>query len=131
MQHPEESMQITCNLQHALAHERYANDKNFSADTDHAHLWRHLKALFMAWRFSAIEFYCDIFKKKKRSVMSRKKKRSAFDQVSEFDRKSIVAYRDCGLSFGQIFSPVARNQTTLMRICDRWMQQDTRHRPGQ
>ncbi|GFX24917.1 hypothetical protein TNCV_1278531 [Trichonephila clavipes] len=36
---------------------------------------------------------------KKRSIMSRRKKRSAFDQVSEFDRGRIVAYRDCGLSF--------------------------------
>ncbi|GFX32669.1 transposable element Tcb1 transposase [Trichonephila clavipes] len=34
--------------------------------------------------------------------MSRKKQRSAFDQVSEFDRGRIVAYRDCGLSFREI-----------------------------
>ncbi|GFX32075.1 uncharacterized protein TNCV_4099241 [Trichonephila clavipes] len=31
-----------------------------------------------------------------RSVMSRRKQRSAFDQVSELDRGRIVAYRDCG-----------------------------------
>ncbi|GFW57332.1 transposable element Tcb1 transposase [Trichonephila clavipes] len=31
--------------------------------------------------------------------MSRRKQRSAFDQVSEFDRRRIVAYRDCGLYF--------------------------------
>ncbi|GFW20268.1 hypothetical protein TNCV_1855901 [Trichonephila clavipes] len=31
--------------------------------------------------------------------MSLRKQRSAFDQVSEFDRGRIVAYRDCGLSF--------------------------------
>ncbi|GFV90903.1 hypothetical protein TNCV_3616651 [Trichonephila clavipes] len=31
--------------------------------------------------------------------MSRGKLRSAFDQVSEFDRGRIVAYRDCGLPF--------------------------------
>ncbi|GFY32516.1 transposable element Tcb1 transposase [Trichonephila clavipes] len=54
--------------------------------------------------------------------MSRRKQRSVFDQVSEFDREKIVAYRDCGLSFGTIGSPVGRKQTTLMRICDRWMQ---------
>ncbi|GFU62734.1 hypothetical protein TNCV_1519121 [Trichonephila clavipes] len=30
-----------------------------------------------------------------RYVMSRRKQRSAFDQVSEFDRGRIVAYRDC------------------------------------
>ncbi|GFY26441.1 uncharacterized protein TNCV_2877731 [Trichonephila clavipes] len=56
---------------------------------------------------------------KKRSVMSRGKQRSAFDQVSEFDRGRIVAYLDCGLSFWEIGSRVGRNQTTVMRICDR------------
>ncbi|GFY13794.1 transposable element Tcb1 transposase [Trichonephila clavipes] len=52
--------------------------------------------------------------------MSRRKLRSAFTQVSEFDR-AIVAYRDCGLSFREIGSRVGRNQTTAMWICDRWM----------
>ncbi|GFV33867.1 transposable element Tcb1 transposase [Trichonephila clavipes] len=50
--------------------------------------------------------------------MSRRKQRSAFDKVSEFDRKNIVAYRDCGLSFREISSRVGRNQTTVMQICD-------------
>ncbi|GFS52868.1 uncharacterized protein TNCV_341571 [Trichonephila clavipes] len=58
---------------------------------------------------------------KKRSVMSRRKQRSAFDQVSEFDSGRIVAHRDCGISFRKIGSRVGRNQTTLMRICGRWM----------
>ncbi|GFV87751.1 transposable element Tcb1 transposase [Trichonephila clavipes] len=57
--------------------------------------------------------------------MSRRKQRSAFDQVSEFDKRRIVAYRDCGLSFSEIGSRVGRSQTTVMRICDRWMQKDT------
>ncbi|GFT91152.1 transposable element Tcb1 transposase [Trichonephila clavipes] len=48
--------------------------------------------------------------------MSRRKQRSAFDQVSEFDRGRIVACRDCGLSFREIGSRVGRNQTTVMRI---------------
>ncbi|GFX54054.1 transposable element Tcb1 transposase [Trichonephila clavipes] len=60
--------------------------------------------------------------------MSRRKQRSAFDQVSEFDRGRIVAYRDCGLSFRKIGSRVERNQTTVMRICDRLMQEDTTDR---
>ncbi|GFX49864.1 transposable element Tcb1 transposase [Trichonephila clavipes] len=60
--------------------------------------------------------------------MSRRKQRSAFDQVSEFDRGRIVAYRDCGLSFRKIGSRVGRNQTTIMRIYDRWMQEDTTDR---
>ncbi|GFU18687.1 putative transposase [Trichonephila clavipes] len=58
---------------------------------------------------------------KKRSVMSRRKHRSAFDQVSEFDRRSIVAYRDCGLSFREIGSRVGRNQTTVMRTLNRFL----------
>ncbi|GFX57025.1 uncharacterized protein TNCV_3701901 [Trichonephila clavipes] len=53
---------------------------------------------------------------KKRSVMSRRKQRSAFDQVYEFDSGRIVAYRDCGLSFREIGSRVGRNQTTVMQI---------------
>ncbi|GFV65332.1 transposable element Tcb1 transposase [Trichonephila clavipes] len=62
--------------------------------------------------------------------MSRRKQQSALDQVSEFDRGRIVAYRDCGLSFREISSRVGRNQTTVMRICDRWMQEDTTDRRG-
>ncbi|GFW25316.1 transposable element Tcb1 transposase [Trichonephila clavipes] len=54
----------------------------------------------------------------------------AFDQVSEFDRGRIVAYRDCGLSFREIGSRVGRNQTIVMRICDRWMQEGTTDRRG-
>ncbi|GFW98165.1 transposable element Tcb1 transposase [Trichonephila clavipes] len=46
--------------------------------------------------------------------MSPRKQRSAFNQVSEFDRGRIVAYRDCGLSFRKIGSRVGRNQTTCI-----------------
>ncbi|GFV24121.1 transposable element Tcb1 transposase [Trichonephila clavipes] len=63
--------------------------------------------------------------------MSRRKQRSAFDQVSEFDRGRIVAYRDCGLSFIKVGSRVGRNQRTVMRICNRWMQEGTTDRRGQ
>ncbi|GFU33036.1 transposable element Tcb1 transposase [Trichonephila clavipes] len=62
--------------------------------------------------------------------MSRRKQRSAFDQVSEFDRERIVAHRDCGLSFREIGSRGGRNQTTVMRICERWMQEGTTDRRG-
>ncbi|GFW16212.1 protocadherin-like wing polarity protein stan [Trichonephila clavipes] len=58
------------------------------------------------------------------TVMSRRKQRSAFDQVSDFDRGRTVAYRDCGLPFREIGRRVGRNQTTVMRISDRWMQED-------
>ncbi|GFW11903.1 transposable element Tcb1 transposase [Trichonephila clavipes] len=60
--------------------------------------------------------------------MSRRKQRSAFDQVS--DRGRIVAYRGCGLFFRKIGSRVGRNQTTVMRICDRWIQEGTMDRRG-
>ncbi|GFU76642.1 transposable element Tcb1 transposase [Trichonephila clavipes] len=56
--------------------------------------------------------------------MSRRKQRSAFDRVLEFDRGRIVAYRDCGISLREIGSRVGRNQTTVMRICDRWWRQE-------
>ncbi|GFW90494.1 hypothetical protein TNCV_2839411 [Trichonephila clavipes] len=48
------------------------------------------------------------------SLMSRRKQRLAFDQVSEFDKGRIVAYRDCGLSFREIGSRAGRNQTTVL-----------------
>ncbi|KFM73549.1 Transposable element Tc3 transposase, partial [Stegodyphus mimosarum] len=56
------------------------------------------------------------------------KQRSSFDQVSEFDRGRIVAYRECGLSFREIGSRLGRNQTTVMRISDRWMHEGTTDR---
>ncbi|UYV84666.1 hypothetical protein LAZ67_X003040 [Cordylochernes scorpioides] len=60
--------------------------------------------------------------------MLRRKQRSSFDQISEFDRGRIVAYRDCGLYFREIGSRVGRSQTTIMRICDRYMQEGTTDR---
>ncbi|GFU88683.1 transposable element Tcb1 transposase [Trichonephila clavipes] len=62
--------------------------------------------------------------------MSCRKQQSAFDQISEFDRRRIVAYRNCGLPFREIGSRVGRNQTTVMWICDRWMQEGTTDRCG-
>ncbi|GFT30612.1 transposable element Tc1 transposase [Trichonephila clavipes] len=47
----------------------------------------------------------------------------SFDQVSEFDRGRVVAYRASGLSFREISSRIGRNQTTVRRICDRWTQE--------
>ncbi|UYV64573.1 hypothetical protein LAZ67_3001207 [Cordylochernes scorpioides] len=40
----------------------------------------------------------------------------------------IVAYRDCELSFREIGSRIGQTQTTVMRICDRWMQEGTTDR---
>ncbi|GFY28677.1 transposable element Tcb1 transposase [Trichonephila clavipes] len=62
--------------------------------------------------------------------MSRRKQQSAFDQVFKFDRGRIGTYRDCGLSFREIGSRVGRNQTTAMRIRDRWMQEGTTDQRG-
>ncbi|UYV65995.1 hypothetical protein LAZ67_3006105 [Cordylochernes scorpioides] len=60
--------------------------------------------------------------------MPRRNQRSSFDQVSEFDRGRKVAYRDCDLSYREIGSSVGRNQITVMRICDRWMQEGMKDR---
>ncbi|GFU08091.1 transposable element Tc3 transposase [Trichonephila clavipes] len=60
-----------------------------------------------------------------RRFMTRRKQRSTFDQVSEFDRGRLVAYRDCVLSFREIGGRVGRNQTTVMRVCHRRMQEGT------
>ncbi|GFU85592.1 uncharacterized protein TNCV_1782781 [Trichonephila clavipes] len=54
---------------------------------------------FDDFKFSKLCFSCVFFKK--RSVMARTKQRSAFDQVSEFDRGRIVAYRGCDYLSGK------------------------------
>ncbi|GFU65483.1 transposable element Tc1 transposase [Trichonephila clavipes] len=59
--------------------------------------------------------------------MPRGRHRDSFDQVSEFDQRRIVAYRDCGLSFREIGQRVGRNQATVMRICHHWMQESVTH----
>ncbi|GFW66330.1 transposable element Tcb1 transposase [Trichonephila clavipes] len=46
------------------------------------------------------------------------------------NRKDSGLPRYCGLSFRKIGSRVGRNQTTVMRICDRWMQEGTTDRRG-
>ncbi|GFT18023.1 uncharacterized protein TNCV_4837681 [Trichonephila clavipes] len=61
-------------------------------------------------------------------LISRRKHRSAFEQLFEFNRGRIVANRDCGLSFREIGSGVGRNQTAVIRICDHWMQEGTMDR---
>ncbi|GFT36851.1 transposable element Tcb1 transposase [Trichonephila clavipes] len=58
--------------------------------------------------------------------MSSRKQLSALDQEPEFDTERIVAYRNCGLSFRDIGRRVGRNETTVIRICDRWMQEESR-----
>ncbi|GFU05457.1 transposable element Tc1 transposase [Trichonephila clavipes] len=52
-------------------------------------------------------------------------------QIIRVRQRKIVAYRDCGLSYREIGSRVGRNQTTVIRICDRWMQEVTTDRRGQ
>ncbi|GFW83619.1 transposable element Tcb1 transposase [Trichonephila clavipes] len=63
-------------------------------------------------------------------VTSHRKQRLAIDLVSELKRGRVVAYRDCGLSYREIGSRVGRNQTTVTRICDRWIQEGTTDRRG-
>ncbi|GFW59287.1 transposable element Tcb1 transposase [Trichonephila clavipes] len=45
-------------------------------------------------------------------------------------RKDSALPRYCGLSFREIVSRVGRNQTNVMLICDRWMQEGTTERRG-
>ncbi|GFU42503.1 transposable element Tcb1 transposase [Trichonephila clavipes] len=45
-------------------------------------------------------------------------------------RKDSDLPRDCGLSFREIGSRVGRNQTTVMQVCDRLMQEGTTDRRG-
>ncbi|GFX00270.1 transposable element Tcb1 transposase [Trichonephila clavipes] len=78
MQHPEGSLQITWNLQHALAELCLVQNSD-----------------------------------------------PLLIKYPRFDRGRIVAYRDYGLSFRKTGCHVGRNQTTVMRICYRWMQEGT------
>ncbi|GFX54238.1 HTH_38 domain-containing protein [Trichonephila clavipes] len=51
-------------------------------------------------------------------------------QIVLLPRKDSGLPRYCGLSFREIGSRVGRNQATVMRICDRWMQEGTTNRRG-
>ncbi|GFY36918.1 transposable element Tcb1 transposase [Trichonephila clavipes] len=51
-------------------------------------------------------------------------------EVDSENRKDSGLPRYCGLSLREIGSHVGRNQTTAMRICDRWMQVSTTDRRG-
>ncbi|GFV60606.1 transposable element Tcb1 transposase [Trichonephila clavipes] len=62
--------------------------------------------------------------------MPHEKHQASFDQVFEFDRRRIVAYSNCGLSFGEIGQRALGNQATVMRICHCWMQEKTTNRRG-
>ncbi|UYV78683.1 hypothetical protein LAZ67_16002377 [Cordylochernes scorpioides] len=75
-------------------------------------------------RIIMLKYGCGILSP--RCLQTRKKK--TIDQVSEFDRGRIMAYRDCGLSFKETGSHVGRDQTTVICICDRWMQEGTTDR---
>ncbi|GFW98097.1 transposable element Tcb1 transposase [Trichonephila clavipes] len=59
--------------------------------------------------------------------MSRRKQRSAFDQVSEFDRGRIVDYRDCGLSFRQIVRIVVTESSVTSRTVAQHIETVTHH----
>ncbi|GFW86654.1 hypothetical protein TNCV_4334381 [Trichonephila clavipes] len=47
--------------------------------------------------------------------------RNHFQQVSEFDRGSIVNCREFGLSFHDITLRTGRNITTVLRIWNQWV----------
>ncbi|GFU34316.1 hypothetical protein TNCV_1991141 [Trichonephila clavipes] len=64
-------------------------------------------------------------RKGKANCLPRRKHRASFDQVSEFDQGRIVVYSDWALSFREMDERVGQNQRTVMRICHRWMQEET------
>ncbi|GFT42112.1 transposable element Tcb1 transposase [Trichonephila clavipes] len=78
-------------------------------------------------RSSFLDEWCNIIQDQIDNLILSMPRRS-FDQVSEFDRGRIVAYRDSGLPSREICSRVGRNQTTVMRICDRWFMEGTMDR---
>ncbi|GFX33890.1 transposable element Tcb1 transposase [Trichonephila clavipes] len=92
----------------------------------HHDQWPHVPTCGCEWDYDGYDVYgydvtwYDVWNVASHST------RSAFDQ----DRGRIVAYQDCGLSFGEIGSRLGRIQTTVMRICDRWMQEGTTNRRG-
>lgn len=109
----------------------YANDYIFSAIAHHGRLQRHLQAVYKGredCRFDEREFFSRAIFCVRSFSMPRRKTRASFEHVSEFDRGRIVAYRDCGLSFREIGHRVGRSQATVMRICNRWMQEGTTDR---
>ncbi|GFV42519.1 transposable element Tcb1 transposase [Trichonephila clavipes] len=90
----------------------------------------HLKALFKAWRFRQFQvrqlwFFLWSFSQNDRLCLVKSSDQFLIKYLS-----STVAYRDCGLSLREIGSLVGRNQTTVMRICDRWMQEGTMDQRG-
>ncbi|GFX44513.1 transposable element Tc1 transposase [Trichonephila clavipes] len=64
---------------------------------------------------------------KKRSVISRRKQQSAFNQLSEFDRGRIVVYRDCGLSFRQIVRLAVTDRLVTSRTIAQHIESITHH----
>ncbi|GFU33253.1 uncharacterized protein LOC101238613 [Trichonephila clavipes] len=62
-----------------------------------------------------LKLYDETLLKKCLHDMSRRKQRSAFDQVPEFDRGSIVAYQDCELSFRKIVRMAVQNRSVTSR----------------
>ncbi|GFX64686.1 transposable element Tcb1 transposase [Trichonephila clavipes] len=103
---------------------RYANDYNFSADTYHARLGD-----FDDFKFGNCAFLV-VFKKTISYVCLIENSDQLLIKYPSSTEEGLVAYRDCGLSFREIGSRVGRNQATVMRICDRWMQQGTTDRRG-
>ncbi|GFW44854.1 uncharacterized protein TNCV_4511681 [Trichonephila clavipes] len=64
------------------------------------------------------------------SYVSKKRTISLCSSIRFRQIKDSGLPRYCGLSFRKIGGGVGRNQTTVMRICDRWMQEGTTDRRG-
>lgn len=102
----------------------YANDKFFCAFRRRRREKRHLKHYIKGRLCSGFligKALCKVEVCSEYRVMPRIRRRNAYQQVSEFDRGRIVAYRECGLSFRDIARRTGRHPTTVMRIWNQWV----------
>ncbi|GFU14967.1 transposable element Tcb1 transposase [Trichonephila clavipes] len=119
-----------------LAEVRYANDKHFSADT-------HVTSAcgttskrclrlgdFDDFKFRNCFFLVVFSKNDQLCLVENSNSIRVRSSIRVRQRKDSNLPRYCGLSFRKIDSRVGRNQTTVMQICDRWMQESTTDRRG-
>ncbi|GFY06612.1 transposable element Tcb1 transposase [Trichonephila clavipes] len=95
-------------------------------------MWRQLKALFKAWRFRGFQvrqlcFSCGFFNK--RSVMSRRKQRSAFDQEGTTDQcgRSHPTQRTTSREDRQIMRIAVTDRSVTSRTVAQYIESVTQH----
>ncbi|GFV62920.1 transposable element Tc1 transposase [Trichonephila clavipes] len=64
--------------------------------------------------------------------MPRRRKGVKFEQISEFERGTIVGLREAGLSYRAVAARVQRNCSTIMRLSKQWTDEGrTARNPGE